>query len=241
MLRATAPRPSRPSSLSAPAACLALLLASGPALAEEAPAEKAAEDPTKIATKLGISYSDEFAVSGSLAFGPVTKANVRVTKSGQWQLGGSYLFPIGILNFSAGKNELNNGAEQTRYSLGSFVPFSALKIPTGKWQVFATFGYSHTTGSIPVDDFLLDETMTITLSNDSIYMGLFSIRPLSRRLTLLGGAIATRGTDDFSGLSAGAGLSWHLTETDTLAGFASYIDNSYGSDQKLHVSYRHEF
>lgn len=50
----------------------AWLSCAAPALAQT---EKAAEDPTKIATKAGVSYSDEASVSGSLAFGSPSAPN----------------------------------------------------------------------------------------------------------------------------------------------------------------------
>ena len=62
------------------------IVAAAPATAQERsgpPAEeKAAEDPTKIATKAGIAYAGELSVSGSLAFGPKFKVNGRVANQG---------------------------------------------------------------------------------------------------------------------------------------------------------------
>ncbi|WP_226621901.1 hypothetical protein [Alloyangia pacifica] len=217
------------------AICLSL---AAPATAQQ---EKSPEDPTKIATKAGVSYSDEFSVSGSLAFGPVTKVNARISESGQWSLGASYLFSFGILTFSAGKNEFDNGSEQTRYSLGGFVPLTAMGLKTGKWQLFTPFGYTYSEGTVAVTSVELHETFDVEVSNNSGYVGMFAIRPFNEKLTFLTGGIYTRGADDFQGVSLGGGLSYHLTEADTVALFGSYVDNDFGDEQKLGVSYRHEF
>jgi len=65
------------------------------------------------------------------------------------------------------------------------------------------------------------------------------LRPLSDRLTLLSGGVYTRGTDGFSVISLGAGLSCHLSARDTLAVFGSYTDSDLGQDETPAVSYRH--
>lgn len=92
---------------------LCLAASSVPAHAEE---EKSSDDPTKIATKVGITRaSDEFSLSGSVAVGPKLKFNARVSESGLWSVGASYLLPVAILTFSAGKSHFDSGVEQTRY------------------------------------------------------------------------------------------------------------------------------
>lgn len=207
-----------------------------------AEAQKAAEDPTKIATKAGVAYADELSVSGSIAVGPKFKFNGRVAKSGQWSIGASYLFPIAILTFTAGKSELDSGVKQDRYSLGGFVPLHQLGLKTGKWMVFVPFGYSYTksTGEGVVD---LDQQdgIPLQISSNSAYIGVFTVRPLNERLTFVGGGNYTRGTHDYSGVAVAGGLSYHLTQADTVALRASYIDNTYGSKQRIGVSYQHEF
>lgn len=205
------------------------------------PEEKAAEDPTKIATKIGVAYSDELSVSGSLAIGPKLKLNGRVAKSGNWSLGASYLLPVAILTFAAGKSELSSGVKQTRYSLGGFVPLNQLGLKTGRWQLFVPFGYTYTKGELPVTDIDQQDGIPIQTSSNSAYVGLFTIRPLNERLTLIAGANLTKGTNDFSGIAAAGGLSYHLTGKDTVAVRASYVDNSFGSNSRIGISYQHEF
>ncbi|MXU64624.1 hypothetical protein GSH16_04135 [Rhodobacteraceae bacterium KN286] len=203
--------------------------------------EKSSDDPTKIATKAGISYTDEAAISGSLAFGPATKVNARISESGQWSLGASYLFPFGIVTFSASSLEFDNEASQTRYSLGGFIPVTAMGVRTGNWQVFVPFGYTYTEGEVVVSALGIEDPFFVDVNSRSGYTGLFAIYPFNEQFTLLSGAVGTVGTDDFTGISLGTGLSYHFTEQDTLSVFASVIDNSFGSRDRLGISYRREF
>ncbi|WP_088631606.1 hypothetical protein [Phaeobacter sp. 22II1-1F12B] len=203
--------------------------------------EKLAEDPTKVVTRIGAQYSDELTISGSLAFGPATKINARVSESGQWSLGGSYLFSFGIVNVAAGKNEFDNGSVQTRYSIGSFIPLSALGLKTGTWQVFTAFGYGYTEGNVASFDLDISEYVLVPISSNSGYLGLFAIKPLNEKLTFMTVGLGTKGSDDYSGYSVGAGLSYHLSDRDTVSAFATYVDNTFGEEEKLTIGYRREF
>ncbi len=168
-------------------------------------ADKAPDDPTKIVTKAGLSYSDEIAVSGSLAVGTKFKFNGRTTESGQWSLGGSYLFPVTILTFAAGKRELDDGVMQTQYSLGGYVSLAQLGVPSGKWQLFVPFGYQYTTGEQPVTETDMQDGIPVEASSSSGYVGLFALRPLNRHLSFLASASLSRGTRDYSGTSVYGG------------------------------------
>lgn len=216
-------------------------LVSLPGMASGQEQEKANEDPTKIATKLGIAYSDNLTLSGSLAIGPKAKFNARIHDGGEWSLGASYLFSVAILTFSAAKTEFDNGSVQTRYSLGGFVPLTGLGLKTGRWQLFTPFGYTYTEGEMSVSDLDLHQTFAVEVSSNSGYVGLFGLLPYNERISFLAGGIVTKGSDNFSGYSAGGGVSYHLTPDDTIALFASYVDNSFGQKQKLGLSYQHEF
>ncbi len=203
--------------------------------------EKAAEDPTKIATKVGVAYSDELSASGSIAIGPKFKFNARVAKSGQWSLGASYLLPVAIVTLTAGKSELDTGVLQKRYSIGGFVPLNQLGLKTGKWMLFVPFGYTYTNSRQPVTDLDQQDGIPIQVSSSSGYLGLFTLRPLGARLTLMAGANYTRGTHGYSGVAAGGGLSYHLTKRDTVALRGSFVHNTFGGKQRVGVSYQHEF
>lgn len=206
-----------------------------------AQASKAAEDPTKISTRVGLSYSDEASVSGSFAFGEKFKINGRISESGLWSAGASYLFPVAILTFSAARSSFDSGVEQTRYSLGGFVPLNDLGVETGQWRLFVPFGYTYTSGHGPVLEEDASDVMPIEMSSNSGYFGVFAMRPISDRLTFLAGANVSAGTNDFSGFGVSGGLSYHLTARDTLGLQAGYVDNSFGQNQKVTISYRHEF
>ncbi|QPM89940.1 hypothetical protein [Pseudooceanicola algae] len=221
------------------AACACLVLLTGPLGA--AAQEKLDDDPTKVATKMGVKYTDEFSVSGSLAFGPVTKINAQVSESGHWQFGGSYLFSFGIVNVNAGRDDLDNGVSQVHYAIGSFLPLSALGLQTGSWQLFTAFGYNYTDSDVPVYDYTLNDMITMPVTNSSGYLGLMALKPISTKVTLQGGLIAIRGTDDYSGLGGGIGATYQVTDRDGITLSGSYFDNSYGTKDQVAISYRHEF
>lgn len=114
------------------------------------------------------------------------------------------------------------------------MPLTATGLKTGEWQLSTPYGYTCSEGSIAVTGLDVAERFT---SNDSGCAGPFAIRPLAERLTLLSGGLYTRGTDDLSGNSLGAGLS----ARDTLAVFGSCIDSDLGQYETPRISYRHRF
>ena len=86
--------------------CLALCTAATPLWAQDTSARnpnagKLSDDPTKVVTKIGLRYSDFGTISGSVAFGPVTKINASISEDEQWRFGGSYLFDFGIVNVAS--------------------------------------------------------------------------------------------------------------------------------------------
>ncbi len=225
--------------LSGAAVVIALSLAlSAPAYAQQA---KSADDPTRIATKLGAAYSGDLYLSGSLAIGPKFKFNGRMSPSGLWSVGASYLLPVAILTVAAGKSSFDSGVEQTKYSVGGFVPLSQLGLKTGRFQLFVPFGYAYTNGKQVEMDQSLDEDAPMAVSSNSAYVGLMSLYPLSEKFTWMAGGNVSKGTRDYSGASVATGLSYHITGKDTVGVRASYVNNSFGQKTKLGVSYRHEF
>lgn len=80
-------------------------------------ADKLADDPTKVTTKLGVSYAnnfdfndDNYSFSGSYTLGQARKLNVQTNSdASEWKIGDSWLFPVGIVNFNFGKSEYTNG------------------------------------------------------------------------------------------------------------------------------------
>lgn len=118
--------------------------------------EKLDDDPTKVTTKVGVSWSDTYdmddsnlSFSGSMALDKAKKLNARVNSdASEWRVSGSWLFPVGIINFNFGKNEYTNGATQTNYSVGTFVPLSYFGIEPAGFQIFPMAGYTYNTGEI---------------------------------------------------------------------------------------------
>lgn len=210
-----------------------------PAVAQEN--EKLADDPTKIVTKLGASYTDYGTISGSIAFGPVSKLNMSYSETGEWRFGGSYLFDFGIVNFSASKNELSTGTVKTGYAVGTYVPLEKFGFAPAGWTVFGTGGVNYTEGETASVDVQLTDGTLVTTTSKGIYAGLFGLKPLSEDWTLRGAAVASLGSDDYRGYTVGGGITYHLTEKDTIGAFAVYSDNTLGSKESIGISYNHEF
>lgn len=74
-------------------------------------ADKLADDPTKVTTKLGVSYAnnfdfndDNYSFSGSYALGQARKLNARTNSdASEWRIGGSWFFPVGSVNSTLAK------------------------------------------------------------------------------------------------------------------------------------------
>lgn len=218
---------------------LTLMLAQG-AVAQER--EKLTDDPTKIITKVTLRYTDKFTLAGSIAFGPVSKVNLSISEGEEWSVGGSYLFQrLGIVNIAAGRRELSNGVDQTRYSIGGFVPFAAFGFAPGGWQFFGAYGYTHTEGTVTVVPAYSDVAQEISTTSDGGYLGFMALKPLSDRWTLRGGAIVSAGSNDYTGYSLGGGVSYALTDRINFGVFGGYTDNSFGDDQVTGASLTYEF
>ena len=218
---------------------LLLALLAVPAIAEER--EKLSDDPTKIITRIGIRYADFATVSGSVAFGPVSKINASYSENDDWTIGGSYLFRFGIVNASAARTTLSNGTSQTRYSVGTFLPLSARGIEPAGWQLFPAFGLSYTKADSVDVDLPIDDAFTISTSSESGYAGILALKPLSPKWTFKGVLFGAARSDDFTSLTVGAGLTYRLTPRDSLSVFATYIDTSSGQRDQVGLSYTREF
>ncbi|SHK31479.1 hypothetical protein SAMN05444000_12530 [Shimia gijangensis] len=203
--------------------------------------EKLSDDPTKIITKLGVRYTDYASVSGSIAFGPVTKINVSISENEDWTLGGSYLFNFGIVNFAASRKALTGGTRQTQYSLGSFVPLSAIGLQPSGWQLFPAFGINYTEGQKADIVQNLDEFALAATSSKGGYIGVLALKPITADWTFKTAFVGSRGSSNYSGFSVGAGLTYGFTQKDSISVFASYIDNTYGQRDQVGIGYKREF
>ena len=114
-----------------------IVLSSCSALSAEQKEEKHPDDPTKVITRVGVSYTNDLTISGSLALDEARKINARTNKdASEWRIGGSWLFDFGILNFNLSRSEYENGGHKNNYSVGTFIPLEKLGVSTGKWKVF---------------------------------------------------------------------------------------------------------
>ena len=236
---------------------LCLLLASAtpyPALAkDESQKSKSDQDPTKIITKFGVSYGSEvFQFSGSFAFDPVRKIYFQVNDEFDvGRIGGSWLFDIGIVNFNIGTNVLDSGAEQTTYSIGTFVPLSSFGFKPLDIQFFVMGGYSYNDGEIPCENVaegescnqtpeVDNELIMVATENHSGYLGSFMLKQFTEKWTALGAIGGSVGSDDYSGYWFGAGAAYQVTGRQSLRLMGHYMDNSYGSEQEASLGYSYQ-
>jgi len=211
----------------------------------EAEAEKHQEDPTKIATKLGLGYDDKFVVSGSLMLDAARKLNARVNEdASEWRFGGSWLFKFGIVNFNYSQSDLGGGANKRNFSVGTFVPLGKFGFAPGGWQIFPMAGYSYNEGAFLApnpDPALSEDYVLLPGSSEGGYIGAFTFRPLSESWTALGVAGVSKGSDDYSGNWIGLGLGYTFNEHQSANIFAFNSDDDFGQQQRLRISYTHEF
>lgn len=206
--------------------------------------EKHHEDPTKIITKIGAGYTGDFTVSGSLVLDKVRKLNGNVNIDGsEWRLGGSWLFNFGILNFSLGRSEYDDGREKDNYSVGTFLPLKALGVDTGEWMIFSMAGVNHNKIDSFVDEEAdsLDELAMQQNTNNGAYLGAMLLRPLTHQWTAMGFLGGGLGSDDYSNLWVGGGASYKINDNQSFNFFGFLADDSYGSTSKLAINYTYEF
>ncbi|WP_182039430.1 hypothetical protein [Vibrio alginolyticus] len=232
---------------------------------------KLADDPTKVITKAGVSYSDNYDVedgnlsfSGSIALDEARKINFRLNDdASEWRIGGSWLFPVGIVNFNFGKNEYVNGADQTNYSVGTFMPLSYFGIEPAGFQIFPMAGYTYNDGNTPVCDGV-SECADINFSGDvspengfgmmnttnsSGYLGAFTLKPLSESLTLMGFAAGSYGSkndedENYKGFFGGIGLGYLYQKRHSFNLMTFMMDNNTyldEPDERILLSYTYQF
>ena len=243
------------------------------AAAVSEPRDKLDDDPTKVTTKAGVSWSDTYdlddsnlSFSGSVALDKAKKLNARVNSdASEWRIGGSWLFPVVIINFNFGKNEYTNGATQTNYSVGTFVPLSYFGIEPAGFQIFPMAGYTYNTGEItgcstgnPADckapqfaDAIPSEYgfSTITTSGSSGYLGAFTLRPLTPDITILGFAAGSYGSkndegENYRGYFGGLGIGYRFDAHSSVNLLTFVMDNNTyldDPDSRFLVSYTWQF
>lgn len=211
---------------------------------EEKVEEKHHEDPTKVITKIGAGYADELTLSGSLALDQVRKINGKVNKdASEWRLGGSWLFDFGILNFSLGRSKYDDGGQKDNYSVGTFLPLSALGVETGEWMIFPMAGINHNNIETIVEGEpeSLDEVVMQQNTNNGGYLGGMILRPLTDHWTVMGFMGGGLGSDDYSNVWAGAGASYKINDYHSFNFFGFLAEDTYGSTSKIAINYTYEF
>lgn len=206
--------------------------------------EKHHEDPTKIITKAGISYSEGLKLSGSLGLDDARKINGSINADGdEWRLGGSWLFPVGIVNFNFSRAEYEPEGHRNNYSIGTFVPLSYFDIAPMGWQIFPMAGYNYNDGEIAhFDDANIEnDYVMLPASSHGGYIGVFTLKPLSDKWTLMAFGGGSMGSDDYSGYWTGAGLSHKLTHTQSFNFYGVLAEDDYGENNRLGISYTYEF
>ncbi|EJV1482244.1 MULTISPECIES: hypothetical protein [Enterobacter cloacae complex] len=235
--------------------------------------EKSDDDPTKVTTQVGVAWSDNYdfndsdvTFSGSLALDPARKLNARINSdASEWRVGGSWLFPIGIFNFNIGKNDFSNGASQTNYSVGTFLPLSYFGIEPAGFQIFPMAGYTYNTGEAvecqkdkhsaceqagfngapsPENGFA-----PTNISGGSGYLGAFVLKPVTESLRLmafLGGSYGSENDngENYKGYFGGVGMGYSINQHHSFRAMTyiqdnnTYIDNA---DKRLLLAYKYQF
>lgn len=223
--------------------------------------KKLADDPTRITTKIGLSYSDNYNAndptikfSGSIALDPARKINVSLNdEASEWRVGGSWLFDIGIVNFNFGKNEYENGANQTNYSVGTFVPLSYFGVEPMGIQIFPMAGYSYNDGESPCNVKMSGsgcENQHPTISDDYVmvssqshggYLGALALKPLTQSITMIFAGGGSIGSNDYSGYWYGGGLGYSITERHSVSANSFLMDNSFAQETKFSFGYKYQF
>ena len=212
---------------------------------ESITSEKDPNDPTKVITRIGLGYTEDLTISGSLAIDPARKINAKTNiDASEWRLGGSWLFDFGIVNFNISRSEYDEGGYKNNYSLGTFLPLTALGVDTGKWMVFPMAGVNHTTGETfaPTESNTLQDNIVMQQNtSNGGYLGVFAIRPINKHWTALaftGGGI---GSNDYSNVWGGGGISYKFNAHNSINLFAFLSDDNFGQVKKLGFSYTYEF
>ncbi|MGF1756236.1 hypothetical protein L4C33_21935 [Vibrio makurazakiensis] len=219
---------------------IALCTVIGSALAEE----KHHEDPTKIITKVGISYSEGVNFSGSLGLDESRKVNGSVNADGdEWRVGGSWLFPVGIINFNFSRAEYEPEGHRNNYSIGTFIPLSYFGIEPMGWQIFPMAGYNYNDGDIAHfdDSNVENDYVMLPASSHGGYLGAFTLRPLTDKWTFMAFGGGSMGSDNYSGYWTGAGLSHKLTDAQSFNFYGVLAEDDYGENNRIGISYTYEF
>jgi hypothetical protein len=223
------------------------LLLSQVALAQE----KHHEDPTKIVTRVGLGYNDGSTLSGSIGLDEVRMINASINDdASEWRLGGSWLFDIGIVNFSFSRVDYDNDVYKNNYSVGTFIPLSIFGFTPGGWQIFPMAGYNYNDGNqlveqnqalFDVSQFSMDDFILTPTSSHGGYLGAFGLKPLTNNISVIGFTGGMLGSNSYSGYWGGGGLSYKINQQQSINLFGIISDDDYGTRNDIAVSYSYQF
>ncbi|WP_295894988.1 hypothetical protein [uncultured Vibrio sp.] len=220
---------------------LALSAVSFTALADE---EKHHEDPTRIVTKAGLAYNDNgIQFQGSVGLDEARMLNAQVNKdASEWRLGGSWLLPMGILNFNFSRSEFDPEGHRNNYSVGTFVPLSYFDITPNDWQIFPMAGYAYNDGEIAGEYIESDnEYVMARFSSHGAYAGVFGVKPLTDTWSVLAFGGGSIGSDNYSGYWVGSGLSYKISEAQSFNFFGILSEDDFGENNRAGISYTYTF
>ncbi|GAA0787434.1 MULTISPECIES: hypothetical protein [Pseudomonadati] len=206
--------------------------------------EKNPEDPTKIVTKLGVGYNEQFTFSGSIGLDETRMINMSINDDGSdWRLGGSWLFDFGIVNFNVNRNEYDDGAHNNGYSIGTFIPLSYFGFTPGGWQIFPMAGYHYTNGEVVTTGSAPYHSDIILMPSTShgAYIGAFGLKSLSDNWTLMAFGGGARGSSDYASHWYGTGISYKIGNNQSINTYGFISDSNYGENKKIGISYKYEF
>jgi hypothetical protein len=194
--------------------------------------EKNPEDPTKIITKFGVGYNGDVTFRASVGLDETRKLNFSSNEDlSEWSAGGSWLFPIGIINvYTSGDKD------RTSYSIGTFLPLSSFQVDTGKWMVFPMTGFSYTQPGSDVDD-----EGNKQFDSYGGYLGVFALRPITEQLTFMTWSGGNLGTEDYYSYWLGGGLSYRITKRQSISFTGTLSEDTYAVDNNMGMNYIYEF
>lgn len=213
--------------------------------------EKHHEDPTKIVSKLGVGYNDGVTFSGSIGLDELSMINASINDdASEWRVGGSWLFDIGIVNFSFSRVDYDNEVYKNNYSVGTFIPLNVFGFTPGGWQIFPMAGYNYNDGNqlveqqqatFDISQFNAGDFVLTPSSSHGGYLGAFALKPLSLKLSLIGIAGGMAGSSSYSGYWAGGGVSYKIDKQQSFNIFGVLSDDDYGTRNDIAVSYSYQF
>lgn len=219
--------------------CIVALLVVSGVYAEE----KHHEDPTRIVTKMGLGYNGTATLSGSVGLDDARMLSGRVNEEGEWRIGGSWLFDLGIVNFNFSKTDYDYGSYRNNYSIGTYVPLTYFDIQPAGWLLFPMAGYSYNHGkqAIPEED-SSDEYILMRSTSHGGYGGMFGVRPIGTTdWSLMGFAGASVGSDSYFSYWYGAGISYKINDNASMNTFGYLSEDDFGSVNKIGVSFTYQF